>query len=153
MAGRLSAVGDRDVRVTVALIVFLNVAARLEDLLVAQGATGFHFGFLGQLLIGENRIALEADTPEAGPRGHFCDQLHARAIRLGEETHIIYQTGFIERLDVVVQALCPIGRAGFRRHQVAQTGFIHRLRAAETDAHFRDVFPLEILRVQAASKR
>ena len=145
--------GDGDVRVAVALIVFLDVAAGFENLFVAERAAGLHLGLLGQLLVGENGISDEAHASQPGPRGHFRDELHAATDGLGEETHVIDEAGFVERLDVIIQTLGAVSGAGLRGHQVPQPVLVHGLRAAVADGDFRDVFPLEVLRVKRARER
>ena len=150
LAGRLRAVGDRHVGVAVALIVFLDVAPRLEDLLVAERAAGFDFRLLGQLLIRENRVPHESHAAKRRTSRHLGDQPHAVAHGLREETHVVHQAGLVERLDVVIEILGAVGRAGLGRHEVPQAGLVHRLCSLIADRHFGNVFPLEILRVQRA---
>ena len=148
LAGRLRAVADRHVGVAVSLIVFLDVAPRLEDLLVAERAAGFDFRLLGQLLVGENRVSNKPHAAERRTRRHLGDQPHAVTHGLREEAHVVHQAGLIERLDVVIEILRAVGRAALGRHEVAQAGLVHRLCSLIADRHFGNVFPLEILRVQ-----
>ena len=95
----------------------------------------------------------EAHATQTGTGGHFRDQIHAIAHRLREEAHVVDQTGFVKRLDVIIQALGAISGPGLGGHQVPETGFVHGLRTGVADGDIGDGFPLEILGVQRACER
>ena len=110
LSGRLSAVRHRHVGVTRTLIVLFDITTGFENLFVAHRAASFDFRLLGQLLVGVNRIADESHTTEGSARRHLCDQFHTTVDRLGEESNVLNKTRAIERLDVVIQTFCAIGR-------------------------------------------
>ena len=111
MIGCLDAVGNGGVRVTVALIIFFDVAACFEDLRIAHHARAFQLGFLGEFLIRKDRVAYEADASAHWAGGDFGDQVELVAIRFCEETHIIDKAGLIERGDVLIEILGAVGIA------------------------------------------
>ena len=148
LAGVLGAVADRHIRVTVALVVFLKVAAGFEDIGIAHCAAGLELGFLGEFLVGKDRVAHETDAVDGGTGEDIRDHPDAAARRLGEETDVIDQAGFEKGLDVVIETLGTVLGARLGGHQVADTRFVHRFGTAVADGDLRDVFTLEILRME-----
>ena len=94
--GGLNAMGHAHIRIAVSTVVFLKVAAGFENLGITHHAARLELGFLGEFLIGKHRVAHESHSPAHRAGGHLGDEFHAFAYRLGQETHVVHQAGFIE---------------------------------------------------------
>ncbi len=141
-----------DVRVAVALVVFLQIAASIKDLGITHRAARLKFTFLGQLLIRKNGISNEPNAVDLIARKDIRDHPNVISDRLREETDVIDNAGFEEAFDIVVQALGAVFGPSLGGHQVAQTRFVHGFCSTVTDGDFRNVFSLEILCMDLAGK-
>ncbi len=144
--------GHSDIRVSISLIVGLEISAGFKDLGVAEGSTGLELRFPRQFLIAENGVSDETDATHRRAGHDIGYNPHARAHRLREEPHVVYQSGFVKTLDIAVQAFGAILRAGFCGHEVSKPTLIYRFGSAITDVEFGDVFAFEVLGVQFPGK-
>ena len=145
--GGLDPMGNRNIRITETAVVFLKIAAGLEDGGIAHHPAGAEFGCLRQLLIGKNRVTDKADPFANRAGAHFGNQTHAIfTYFLAQKTDVVDKAAFVERGNVPVEILGTKHRTGLGADLIAQNGLIDGLGAAVADFEFGDVLALKFLR-------